>query len=346
MAVFVTGATGMLGQEIVPRMVARGDKVYALSRNPEKDKLPAGVIPVKGDISLPRCGLREVPPDVSEVWHMAALTSFRTKNDDILDLVNHMGTVEAVDTFREVQRFIYVSTIYVCGDTHKPFSESDFNVGQRFRNRYESSKYQAEGFVRDNRPDAVIFRPGILVGRYSDASTPSFSGFYRPVKAVAACHRFAEQHLGLPRREVVEDALGLPRLRLSIRCWGEPEARLPVAPLDWAAEAMLSSAYMTGKTLHIIPADIPKNREVVDGVNEGMGVEGFHFCVEHRKNPLDHLYNRLVRDYLPYVRFCPVLGTSVGHTCPPVDRHFIARVVHYWRNNDLEFAGGLQEVAG
>lgn len=342
MAVFVTGATGMLGREIVPRMLARGDKVYALSRG--KNHLPEGVIPLRGDITLRQCGLETVPDDIDEVWHMAALTSFRTKDDDLLDMINHLGTMEVLEIFKKASRFVYVSTVYVCGDTTGPFAETDLDVGQKFRNKYESSKFTAEQRVRDLRPDATIFRPGILVGRHSDASIASFSGFYRPLRAIAACHKFAEQHLGFPRREVVEKKLGLPRLHVPVRASGDPAARMPMTPIDWAAGAMLSSAYLKGQTLHIVPAEMPLNQEVTEGVCDGLGIEGFHFSREPRKNPLDYLYNRLIRDYLPYIRSCPAFTTSVGHTCPPVDRAYIARVVEYWRNNDLEFSGSIAEA--
>ncbi len=345
MATLVTGATGFLGREIVPRLIARGDRVYALFRKPDKEaKDFPGVLPLRGDITIPKLGLEVIPEDIDEVWHLAALTSFRTRNDDILDLVNTMGTFEMIETFKHVQRFIYISTVYVAGDTKGSFGESDLDKNQKFRNRYESSKFNAERKVRELVPHATVFRPGIIVGRYSDAVASSFSGFYRPVKAIVACHRFAEHHLGLPAREVAESALGIPHLNINIRLHGDPDANLPVVPVDWSAETMLANCYQRGKTFNVIPAEMIRNRDIALGINKGIGVDGFHFGLEHRKKPLDVLYNRMIRDYTPYVTSCPDFQTSVGHTCPPIDTEFISRVVHYWRTHDTEFTGTVQEV--
>src|SRR4051812_10283672 len=46
--ILVTGATGTIGSEVVRQLVARGEKVRALTRDPERAELPPGVEVVRG----------------------------------------------------------------------------------------------------------------------------------------------------------------------------------------------------------------------------------------------------------------------------------------------------------
>ncbi|MFJ9152046.1 NAD(P)H-binding protein [Streptomyces sp. NPDC102270] len=46
--ILVTGATGTIGSDVVRRLVARGEKVRALTRDPGGDRLPPGVEAVRG----------------------------------------------------------------------------------------------------------------------------------------------------------------------------------------------------------------------------------------------------------------------------------------------------------
>ncbi|WP_225730367.1 MULTISPECIES: SDR family NAD(P)-dependent oxidoreductase [unclassified Nocardia] len=51
--IVITGATGAIGSEVVRQLAARGAKVRAVSRNPEKVAVPAGVEVVRGDLAEP-----------------------------------------------------------------------------------------------------------------------------------------------------------------------------------------------------------------------------------------------------------------------------------------------------
>lgn len=46
--ILVTGATGTIGSEVVRQLAARGEKVRALTRNPEKAQVPTGVETARG----------------------------------------------------------------------------------------------------------------------------------------------------------------------------------------------------------------------------------------------------------------------------------------------------------
>jgi uncharacterized protein YbjT (DUF2867 family) len=50
MTILVTGSTGTIGPQVLTQLQGKAD-VRALTRSPEKAQLPAGVTPVKGDLS-------------------------------------------------------------------------------------------------------------------------------------------------------------------------------------------------------------------------------------------------------------------------------------------------------
>ncbi|MFI7003989.1 SDR family oxidoreductase [Nocardia sp. NPDC050175] len=51
--ILITGATGTIGSEIVRQLVARGEQVRAVTRDPARAQLPAGVEVVRGDYHDP-----------------------------------------------------------------------------------------------------------------------------------------------------------------------------------------------------------------------------------------------------------------------------------------------------
>ncbi len=51
MAILVTGSTGSIGKQVVSGLAARGAKVHALTRQPDKADFPEGVVAVKGDMT-------------------------------------------------------------------------------------------------------------------------------------------------------------------------------------------------------------------------------------------------------------------------------------------------------
>ncbi|WP_067055322.1 NAD(P)H-binding protein [Streptomyces sp. FXJ1.172] len=51
--ILVTGATGTTGSEVVRQLAARGEKVRALTRDPARAQVPAGVETVRGDYADP-----------------------------------------------------------------------------------------------------------------------------------------------------------------------------------------------------------------------------------------------------------------------------------------------------
>ena len=330
----VTGATGMLGQELVPLLLEAGHELYALSR---KSRKSSRVHYIKGDVTKPSLGIGRI--EVDAVLHMAALTSLRERNKEELFIQNYLGTQNVVQYCEEhkIKRLFYISTAYVCGTEIKTLKEERLPPITRFRNRYEESKYHAENYVCNSDLDWTVFRPGILVGRYSDGKSKFFEGFYRPIRAIVTAHHFAEQKLRLPKREVLESKLHLPTLHLPMRLYGDPSSTLALTPVDFAAEAIAKrlDGGSTGKIYNVVPDKLPTLLEVTNSVNEVLGIKGYHPNMERTHNPLDIFYNRLVRDFHPYLHDHPKIETSVGSECPKIDKSYLMRVVAYWRAHDV-----------
>jgi nucleoside-diphosphate-sugar epimerase len=86
-----------------------------------------------------------------------------------------------------LDRLSYVSTAYVAGEPRRLFGEHELDVGQRFRNPYERSKFEAERMVRERAHGLPlqVLRPSIVVGDSRTGRTSSFNVLYGPLKAFA-----------------------------------------------------------------------------------------------------------------------------------------------------------------
>ena len=247
MAVFLTGATGFLGKELLAGYLERTDRhVYALVRGNGDGGPQArmrGVIEdlcgdpdaydgrwsaVAGDIEAPGLGIepgrrRELAAAVGEVVHGAASVSFTMPLEESRQ-INVAGTRRVLEFGSEcrdaggLRRFAYVSTAYVAGDHPGRFGEDDLDVGQSFRNPYERSKFEAEGLVRDFAASlpVQIFRPSIIVGERSSGWTASFNVLYPPLRALEA-----GAYVALPARA---------------------STPVDVVPVDFVADAILALA--------------------------------------------------------------------------------------------------------
>jgi nucleoside-diphosphate-sugar epimerase len=194
-AVLLTGATGFVGKEILDRFLNRGRQVYALVRAPDDRAAEARLAPhanltaLAGDIEKPGLGLAAPPEDVSTIVHCAASVSFDLSLEESRR-VNVDGTRHVLDVAKRCQRLerlSYVSTAYVAGEPRRLFQEDELDVGQRFRNPYERSKFEAERMLREHADGLPlqVLRPSIVVGDSRTGRTSSFNVLYGPLKALA-----------------------------------------------------------------------------------------------------------------------------------------------------------------
>jgi thioester reductase-like protein len=208
---FLTGATGFVGMELLARYLERTDRtVFALVRGsddadaqarldatvarmlPDPDTYSGRAIAVRGDVTSPGLGMSaerhgQLAAEVGEIVHAAASVSFALPLPESRT-INVRGTqhvLEFAHSVESLRRLSYISTAYVAGDHGDSFSEDQLDIGQCFRNPYEQSKFEAETLVREHctRLPIQIFRPSIVVGEADTGWTPAFNVIYWPLKA-------------------------------------------------------------------------------------------------------------------------------------------------------------------
>ena len=211
--VFLTGATGFLGMEVLARLLEAGERdVVALVRAKDQagaDERLEGVLrtlwrdpapyrgrvrAVAGDVTQPGLGISPVErtalaEDIGAVLHCAASIAFDLPLEEART-INVEGTREVIGFAREakalgrMERFVHVSTAYVSGDHDGTFRERQLVAGQRFRNTYEQTKLEAEQIVAEAGDlSPAVARPSIVMGESDSGWTPAFNVLYWPLRA-------------------------------------------------------------------------------------------------------------------------------------------------------------------
>lgn len=128
MRAFLTGVTGQDGFYLSRLLIEKGYSVYGLTRRTSQQKvIPAGVIPVEGDITdhNVKDAIRDIEPD--EVYHLAAMShvgeSFKIPKTTFD--VNAVGTLNVIEGAKSVgAKFYQASTSELYGSTPPPQSET------------------------------------------------------------------------------------------------------------------------------------------------------------------------------------------------------------------------------
>lgn len=156
----LTGASGLVGSRLLPRLVQDGVNCRALLRGDLT--LPAGAASVRGDLG-DRSSLREAVEGVDAVLHLAAL--FRTTDEDAIWRANLDGTrnlVEAVQLHAPQARFVLASTGNVYdADAPRPGRETDACTPTA---AYPASKLAAEELLRSSGLTRSIVRLPFVYG--------------------------------------------------------------------------------------------------------------------------------------------------------------------------------------
>jgi thioester reductase-like protein len=123
--------------------------------------------------------------------------------------------------------------------------EHELVFGQGFKNHYESTKFQAELWVREHmdRVPTVICRPAIVVGDSRTGETQKFDGPYYLLRTIS--------------RSV--------RTRTPIPQFGRAEAPFNVVPVDFvvaAIAAVSGDEHAVGETLHLVDPEPLTAREL------------------------------------------------------------------------------------
>ncbi len=250
-ALLLTGATGLLGGELVPRLLAaRPDRRVMVLVRPGKSVPDVSVL--AGDLRAPGLGLdasqlAACERSLTEIVHCAAETRFDRPLEEARAL-NVGGTANLLDLARrcrQLEKFAHLSTVYVAGRTAGQIPEARLPRPACFSNTYQESKLEAEELVGEAARDvpAAIFRLSSIIG---DSRTGEVRQF-----------NYVHQLLKL-----------FPRSPLPLAP-GEPEAPVDLIPSDWAIPALaylIESRFEPGRVYHLTagPDRSLKVRELIE----------------------------------------------------------------------------------
>lgn len=240
-AVLLTGATGLVGGELLVRLLASRpfSPIYCIIRSRKlqpvrerrkgllewlevSDEDAERVIAVEGDVTQKDLGLgdkyNELAARIVEVFDTAADVTFdqqldearRINRDGLQHMIDFALTAQSASGFR---RFNYVSTAYVVGDVA---AGPDEHGNPRFHNTYEQTKWEAEALLTqlgDTLP-WTCYRPSVIMGNSQTGRTPHFRVLYIPIRWVW-----------------LEGIRVLP-------C--DPNIRFDVVPVDYVADAIIA----------------------------------------------------------------------------------------------------------
>ena len=157
----------------------------------------------------------------------------------------------------QLERLNYVSTAYVAGVRKGVVYEHELALGQAFKNHYESTKFQAEVWVRDAMDEVptTIYRPAIVVGDSRTGETQKFDGPYYMLRA----------------------DLALRGARLPIPQFGRSAAPFNVVPVDFVVDALVAGSRAptrVGETLHLVdPEPVTASELLTTAAREYAGRE-------------------------------------------------------------------------
>jgi thioester reductase-like protein len=254
--VFFTGFPGFIGTRVVRRLLADDPEVRVAAlveaKMGDRAREAAGRLEggdrveiLEGDIADRRLGLSDeqrerLTAETTVAYHLAAIYDLAVPSEIALK-VNVDGTGNVLDLLADCQRLErhnYVSTAYVAGDRTGHVYEHELVMGQGFKNHYESTKFQAEAWVRHSmdRIPTTIYRPAIVVGDSRTGETQKFDGPYYILRTVSRSMR----------------------MKQPIPQFGKAGAPFNVVPVDFVVDALAAGASdpeSVGETLHLVDPD-------------------------------------------------------------------------------------------
>lgn len=250
--IFFTGFPGFIGRRLVRELLAKdaGARIAALveprfaasAHDAAAQMAPDRIEIIEGDIVDRRLGLADdlyerLVAETTTAYHLAAIYNLSVPLE-VAQRVNVEGTgnvLELCVRCQQLTRLNYVSTAYVAGDRRGVVYEHELALGQGFKNHYESTKFQAELWVRDemDKVPTTIYRPAIVVGDSKTGETQKFDGPYYFLRTIA---RSVKQHMPIPQ-------------------FGRASAPFNCVPLDFIVDAMVAAGddpEAVGETLHLV----------------------------------------------------------------------------------------------
>jgi nucleoside-diphosphate-sugar epimerase len=146
MKIFITGATGYIGNNLAKKLADEGNILHALCRNKNTHLLSHPNIKIfKGDIT-DRQSIEKAMDDCEQIYHLAAYARVWSKDPSIFYKLNVEGLKNVLDAAKNfsIKKIVFTSTAGTLGPSgSRPVKEDDERIGKEFT-EYEITKTQAE----------------------------------------------------------------------------------------------------------------------------------------------------------------------------------------------------------
>jgi len=170
MKIFITGATGFMGQELLKALHKNGHELTALVRSSNRASgFPAEVKLVRGSMESTE-SFSEALAGHDTFVHVAALVKMWVRDRSDFDRVNVAGTENAIQAAQKagVKKFVYASSFMALGPSNgNPLKEDDPRRLLKYHNDYERTKFLADQvarkYIEQGYPVYVLY-PGVIYG--------------------------------------------------------------------------------------------------------------------------------------------------------------------------------------
>jgi len=154
--IFVTGATGFVGNHLVKTLLAFDQKVRCLVRPGSENRLRHSVEIVKGDIFS--ADLAEKMSGCKALIHLIGIIREFPKKNITFNRLHVKATQVAIEAAKKagIKRFIHMSAL---------------GTGPQAVTEYHKTKWQAERLVQESGLVYTIFRPSVIYGPYDHFTT-------------------------------------------------------------------------------------------------------------------------------------------------------------------------------
>jgi dihydroflavonol-4-reductase len=185
--ILVTGGAGLLGKELITRLLNEGKRVRAIYNKTALDDFQNENLQLLQCDILDVVGLEKAMLGVEQVYHCAAIVNFNPRRNQEMFKINIEGTANVVNAALDARgrKMVYVSSVSALGRIREnEFINESMNWTEETSNSaYSQSKYLAEMQVWrgiGEGLDAVMVNPVIILGagNWNEGSSKIFKSAY------------------------------------------------------------------------------------------------------------------------------------------------------------------------
>lgn len=218
--------------------------------------------------------------EITEVWHIAASTSFDDAKREEIIVTNVGGTsnlLDVVGKFDKLSNLFYMSTAYVAGKKKGVIPEGRIEPGMEgFKNPYEETKLQCENMVRDSGLPFTILRPSIIMGNSRDGDA---KGENRMIYGYLLALYGGALHAFNNEREFKVHMRSSQTRQFNARLFGGNDITKNIVTLDDVVNVCVAARAANpkgiGRTYNVVNPQNITVKNMNDGVENALRISGY-----------------------------------------------------------------------